>query len=416
MINRRIVIIGAGPAGILASIIASKNNNQVILLEKNREIGKKLSITGGGRCNITNNCDIDTFIKNTVSNSRFLYSSFNTFDNQDLMNFLEGNGLNLKVEELGRVFPASNASSEVIDFFLELIQKERIDLRLNTQVKGIKADKEAVYSVILSDNSEIKADSIICTTGGMSYPNTGSTGDGYNIVEKLGHKIVDIKPALSPIEIDEEWAKSLMGLSLTNIAVTCKIKIKNKVKKSIHKGSIIFTHYGVSGPVILEISSKINRYILDDKYEITFFLDFLPDISDSQFELDFKHYTSQKEVTTSILQFLNRYMPKNLSRKLLDILKIDRSTSIQTISKNELSQLIDIMKRSKMTPIRLRGIKEAIVTSGGVSTKEIDPKTMESKLIKGLYFAGEIIDVDALSGGFNLQIAFSTGYVAGSNA
>lgn len=407
--NKKVVIIGAGPAGIMAAISASENNKDVLLIDKNNIIGKKLSITGGGRCNITNNCDINEIIQRTLNNGKFLYNSLNMFSNIDLMNFIETKGCKLKVEDKGKVFPVSNNSIDIIDLLLNILRKNNVKVRTNCEVKELLTYNNKINGVRLSHNEVIETDAVIVTTGGLSYPHLGSTGDGYEFAKKLGHNIIRPKPSLVPINIKEKWIKDLMGISLKEIKITTKVSNKKKIST---KGDIIFTHYGISGPAVLEFSAYLNQYdkIINQKIQ----LDLLPHHTIEELNHIFQN-ESKKNGNKLIKSMLIKFFPKNFCIKLLDILSINQDLKLAELSKKHKNEIISAMKNLTLTTEGFRSIKEATITSGGISTKEIDSKTMESKLIKGLYFAGEIIDIDALTGGYNLQIAFSTGYVAGSN-
>jgi len=417
MKSKNVVVIGAGPAGLMAAIAASENpNNRVILIEKNTEAGRKLLLTGGGRCNVTNNCSVDQLIKNTVTNGKFLFSCVNIFNNENLMGFFNDNGLKLKTEEGGKVFPITDKAKNVLQVLIKKLEDNNVEVIYDSEVKELVVNENVIDGVMLINNKFIKADSVILSTGGMSYPKTGSTGSGYKILRKLGHTIVEIKPGLVPIEAKEEWIKSLMGISLENTNIVCNIKDKEKLNKKPKTikwtGPLIFTHYGISGPAVLNLSSYINKYIDNSLIEII--IDLIPTVSMQQLENIFISKDIDKNET--IFKNLSKILPKNLVLKLLEVINIEKDKKISDISKEESLKLIGSIKALKITPKGLRSISEAIITSGGGSVKEIDPKTMESKLVKGLYLAGEIIDIDAITGGYNLQIAFSTGYTAGINA
>lgn len=406
--KKKVVIIGAGPAGIMAAISAAQNNKEVILVEKNSQIGKKLGITGGGRCNITNSCDVTEVIEKTLHNGKFMYNSLNIFSNKDLMKFIENKGCKLKVESKGKVFPVSDKSSNIIDIFSKELKNNGIDLKLNCTVKQVLVTDNKADGVKLQDGSIIKCDGVIIATGGMSYPNLGSTGDGYNFAKALGHNIVNIRPSLVPIVIREKWITDLMGISLKDVKLITKIKSK----KIISEGDLIFTHYGISGPAVLEHSARLNRY--SKTLEHIIHLDMLPKYNQENLEQVFiKEYelNGNKLIKNVLIELL----PKNLSIKLLNLLEINENIKLAQLSKKDRNKIINAVKDLSLTMVGFRSIKEAIITSGGISTKEIDSKTMESKLIKDLYFVGEVLDIDALTGGYNLQIAFSTGYVAGLN-
>lgn len=408
--KKKVVIIGAGAAGIMAAISASQLNKEVVLIDKNDKIGRKLRITGGGRCNVTNNCSTNEVIEKTLNNGKFLYNSFNIFNNFHLIKLIEDNDCKTKVESKGRVFPVSDKSDDIIDVFLKILDKNKVCLKMNCQVKEILVLNNKVDGVKLEDNSIIKCDSVIISTGGMSYPHLGSTGDGYDFAETLGHNITPIKPSLVPIVIKEEWIRDLMGISLKDVKLVTKISNKRKIYS---EGDLIFTHYGISGPAVLEHSAYLNQHskILDPTIQ----LDLLPKYNKNELDQIFQKesQTNGNKLVKSILMDL---LPKNLCMKLLDLLNICEDLKLAELSKKDRNKIITTVKTLTLTMSGFRSIKEAIITSGGVSIKEVDNKTMESKLVRGLYFAGEVIDIDALTGGYNLQIAFSTGYVAGINA
>jgi len=407
--KKKVIVIGAGPAGIMAAISAAKHNKEVILIDKNNEIGRKLRITGGGRCNLTNNGSINEIIDKTLNNGKFLYNSLNTFSNQNLIKFIENNGCKLKIESKGKIFPVSDKSGEIIDLFLKVLLSKQVVLKMNCEVKEILVHNSKVSGVKLQNDTIIQCDGLIVSTGGMSYPQLGSTGDGYNLVSALGHNIVKIRPSLVPIIIKEKWITDLMGISLKNVKLTTKIGNKKKIHS---EGDLIFTHYGISGPAVLEHSAYLNRY--SETLEHSIQLDLLPNFK--QEDLD-KHLQQECKLNGNKLvkSILVDILPKNLCSKLLNLLHIDESLKMSELSKKDRNKIINTIKTLTLTMTGFRPIKEAIITSGGISIKEIDSKTMESKLIKGLYFAGEVMDLDALTGGYNLQIAFSTGYVAGLN-
>ena len=416
----RVVVIGGGPAGMLAAISASQNGNQVILMEKNNILGKKLLITGKGRCNITSSLDMEEFIKNVPGNGRFLYSAFNNYTNEDIIAMLEKQGIKTKVERGNRVFPVSDKSLDVRDALEREIKKNRITIRLNAVVKEIITENNMVAGVKLESGEDIIADKVILATGGKSYPNTGSTGDGYKMAKKLGHTITEIKPSLVPLTTKAtslEICKQMQGLSLRNVG----IKVEDiETRKIVYEdfGEMLFTHFGVSGPTILSSSAVILRYKnIEEKMKnnsIILNIDLKPALSyeklDSRVQRDFEKYKN-KEIRNAILELL----PQKMILPVLKLSNIEEEKQTNSITREERQNLIKTLKEFKITISGFRPIEEAIITSGGISIKEINPKTMESKLVQGLYFAGEIIDVDAYTGGFNLQIAYSTGYTAGMN-
>ncbi len=395
---------------MIAAATASSRDKKVILLEKNDKLGKKIYITGKGRCNITNMADVEDLLDNVVTNKNFLYSAFYTFSNTDIVELINSLGVSTKVERGNRVFPTSDKSSDVIKALNKHLNNNNVEVKLNSQVKDILIDKDRIIGVKLKDNNIINCDKIIVATGGMSYPSTGSTGDGYSFAQRLGHSIVNPKPALVPLEAEEAWVKELQGLSLKNVALKATFN-----KKIIYEdfGEMLFTHFGISGPVPLTMSNYINKYLVGSN-KITVSINLKPTLDietlDKRLQKDFDIY-SNKQFKNS----LNDLLPKKLIPTFISLTGIPEDKYVNQITKEERIKIIDLLTNLKLTVNKTRPIKEAIVTSGGVNTKEINPSSMESKIIKGLFFAGELIDVDALTGGYNLQIAFSTGYLAGAN-
>jgi predicted Rossmann fold flavoprotein len=404
--KEKICIIGGGPAGIIAAGIAGSLGKDVTLIEKNERIGKKLFITGKGRCNITNNSPIEDFFDNIMSNKNFLYSSFYSFNNIDILNLLDKYGLKTKVERGNRVFPSSDKSSDVIKAFEKFLTDNNVKILLNTNINFI--EKLGNKFIINANNNKLIFDKIVIATGGKSYPTTGSSGAGYSFAEKLGHKIIPIKPSLVPIEIEEESIKSLQGLSLRNVTITASSQNKIIYEEF---GEMVFTHYGISGPIVISMSNYLHRYT-DKKIQI--FIDLKPALTieklGDRLLRDFQEYTNKQ-----IKNALNDLLPQKLIPFIISLSNIDPEKPINQVTKEERISLLNNIKKMPMTFKSFRPIEEAIVSSGGVSTKEINPSTMESKLMSGLFFAGEVIDVDALTGGYNLQIAYSTGYLAGMN-
>ena len=417
----KVVIVGGGAAGMLAGIASTRSGNETVILEKMNTVGKKLRITGKGRCNITNNIDIEEFIENIPGNGRFLYSAFKNFTNRDIINLLKEEGLDTKVERGNRVFPVTDNAQSVIDALYSALKKSGAKVICNAKVLDLIVEENKVTGVnyILDGKCEnIKADKVILATGGVSYPQTGSTGDGQEIAKKYGHTINELRPALVPIECyEKDICKDLQGLSLKNVSIKLKDKEKNK---TIYEdfGEMLFTHFGVSGPIIISSSSHLIRYKnveeLLKKKNIELSIDFKPALSEEKLDLrirrDFEEYKN-KDFKNS----LDKLLPKKMIETIIKMSKIDPDKKVNIITKEERINLVKLLKDFKLTVKGFRGVEEAIVTAGGISVKEINPKTMESKIIKGLYFAGEIIDVDAYTGGFNLQIAYSTGVTAGRN-
>lgn len=411
----KVIVIGGGPAGMMAAISSAQDGNEVILLEKMQSLGRKLLITGKGRCNVTSSLDMDEFIKNTPGNGMFLYSCYKQFKNQDIINFLKEEGLEVKEERGNRIFPVTDKSLDVLKCFSKKIKELGIKVKCNTQVEEILVENSQIIGVI-AEGTKIKADKIILATGGKSYPLTGSTGDGYELVKKLGHTITKIQPSLVPLEsYNRDMCKELQGLSLRNI----KIQLEDiEAKKNIYEdfGEMMFTHFGVSGPTILSSSAHLVRYKkIEEKLKnrkIILKIDLKPALTEEKLDervlRDFR-----KENNKQFKNSLNKLLPQKLIQPIINKSSINPNKKVNEITKEERRRLVKLLKEFIIEIKRFRPIEEAIITSGGINIKEINPKTMESKKIKGLYFAGEIIDVDAYTGGFNLQIAYSTGYVAG---
>ena len=400
---------------MMAAITAAEFGNDVTIIEKNSSFGKKLLITGKGRCNITSSLYMSEFIKNTPGNGQFLYSAFQNYTNKDIIEFLKKQGLEVKEERGNRIFPVTDKSIDVLKCFENRINELKIKKLLNTRVEKILIQNNCVISV-RTNNEMIKTNKVILATGGRSYPLTGSTGDGYIIAENLGHKITPIKPSLVPLVVHEkEECKKLQGLSLRNV----KIKITDLVKSKIiydDFGEMIFTHFGISGPIILSGSAHLVRYKEIEKLlkerKIKLQIDLKPALSESQLDdrilRDFKEFKNKQ-----FKHSLDKLLPQKIIPVIIEKSGIDGEKRVNEITKEERKKLISVLKDFELTIKDFRPVEEAIITSGGIDTKEINPKTMESKIIKGLYFAGEIIDVDSYTGGFNLQIAYSTGYTAG---
>ena len=419
----KVVVIGGGPAGMMAAITSAKQGNDVILLEKMKSCGRKLLITGKGRCNITSSLPMDKFIENIPENGKFLYSVFKNFTNQDIITLLKENNVNVKEERGNRIFPLSDRSLDVLQAFENEMKKNNVKIYTETEVKEIKTKDNAVNKVIYLNKrsgivEEILTEKVILATGGKSYPLTGSTGDGYNIAKELGHTITKISGSLVPLiskNEDLQLCQAMQGLSLRNISM--KIVDEEKNKKIYEDfGELLFTHFGVSGPTILSSSAHILRYKnveeLLKKGKIKLQIDLKPALNEEKLNLrllrDFDKFKNKQ-----IINSLNELLPKKMIEPVIKKAKIKNEKRINEITKQERENLIRVIKCFEITISGFRPIEEAIITRGGINVKEINPKTMESKKIKGLYFAGEIIDVDAYTGGINLQIAYSTGYVAG---
>ena len=415
----KVIVIGGGPAGILAAISAAEENNEVILLEKNENLGKKLLITGKGRCNITSSLEINEFINNIPGNGRFLYSAFQNFTNNDILELLKQEGLDTKVERGNRIFPVTDKAKDVLDALIKRLKRLNVKIRTNSKVNKIILNNEEnkVQAVELENGEKIKTDKIILATGGKSYPLTGSNGDGYKLAEQVGHNITKLQGSIIPLTSNGEVCKKLQGLSLKNV----KIKIEDSEnKKVIYEdfGEMLFTHFGVSGPTILSASAHLLRYKnIEEKLrqnKIKLIIDFKPALTDV--ELDNRVLRDFEEIKNKEFKnSLNKLLPQKLIPVIIELSKINENKKVNEITKIERQKLVKLLKKFEVIINGFRPIEEAIVTAGGIDIKQINPKTMESKLVNGLYFAGEIIDVDAYTGGFNLQIAYSTGYTAGKN-
>ena len=403
----RVIIIGGGPAGMIAAYSAAINGNQVILLEKNEKLGKKLYITGKGRCNLTTSVDSREFLNGVTSNSKFMYGAINAFSSRDLMNLLEENGLSLKIERGNRVFPESDKASDVTKTLEKLLKIVGVDVRLGEKVENIIVNDGRVLGVV-ANGVKYDCESVIVCTGGISYPLTGSTGDGYKFAKKVGHYIVDLRPSLVGIELKGSDFVELQGVSLKNVSV--KAVLDNKIIYSDF-GEMLFTHFGVSGPIILSCSTAINRKPLS---EMELIVDLKPALDDQTLQKrlinEFKQ-NNAKNLSTAMRSLL----PKAMIDVVLRQAGVNGNKNCSEITVEQRNKIVFALKNLSFGIKKLRPIDEAIVTAGGVCVKEINPKTMESKLIKGLFFAGEILDLDAFTGGYNLQIAWSTGFVAGKS-
>lgn len=403
----RTVVIGGGAAGMMASIHNARAGRPVILLEKNEKLGKKLFITGKGRCNLTNACDVSDLFSNIITNPKFLYSSFYGFSNQDTMAFFESIGLPLKVERGGRVFPQSDKSSDVIRCLERECRRLNVDIRLNTKVSGLIIQDGAVQGLTLQNGGKIGAGRVILATGGMAYPSTGSTGDGYKMAEKAGHTLTELRPSLTGICTREDTPRQLQGLTLKNV----EIKIRPAGKGTVYFrdfGEILFTHYGVSGPLILSASSQIGDRLKEET--LILHIDLKPALTEEQLDKrilrDFSEAGGQ-----SLKNAMAKLLPKSFIPVLLERCRLSDRKANQ-LTREERQGLPEKMKDFTLTLAGLRSFDEAIVTKGGVRVHEVDPQTMESKIVKGLYLVGEILDLDALTGGYNLQIAWSTGFAS----
>jgi len=438
MKKRKIIVIGGGAAGIMAAVSAAGQGADVILIEKNEKLGKKLYITGKGRCNVTNNSDVENLLLNVVSNPKFLYSAFYIFDSRRLMDFLEKEGLKLKTERGNRVFPASDKSSDVIKTFKNALKKRNVRIYNNAEARKINIENNTFKSVeikftdanyknniknneknlkkIPGDNTRqgtvtetISADAVIIATGGVSYPSTGSTGDGYIFAENTGHKVKEVSPSLVPLNIQESFYKELQGLSLRNVELSLTYG-----KKVLYKemGEMLFTHFGISGPLVLTASCYASG---KDMQCMKILVDLKPALTKQQ--LDERILRDFSECKNSYFKnSLGKLLPAKLVPVIVALSGIDGNKKVNMVTKQERERLVCLLKSFSMTPVSFRGFNEAIITKGGIVVKELNPATMESKKVTGMYFAGEVIDVDAVTGGYNLQIAWSTGYLAGVSA
>ena len=406
-----VIVVGGGAAGMMAAIFAARNGQNVTLLEKNEKLGKKIFITGKGRCNITNASEIEDLFSAVISNPKFLYSGFYSFTNDQVIHFFEELGVATKIERGNRVFPVSDHSSDVIAALTREMQHLKVKVQLHCEVKELLINNEReIKGVRLANGKKMTADAVVVATGGISYASTGSTGDGYRFARNCGHKVTELFPSLVPMEVKEWYAKELQGLSLKNI----EIHITDGKKKLYDEfGEMLFTHYGVTGPVILSASSIVGKTL--EKKELVLHIDLKPALTEEQLdkrllrEFEANHNKQFKNAIDSLL-------PAKLRPVIIELSGIEEEKKVHEITKEERLNLLRLIKDFHMTLTGLRGYNEAIITKGGISVKEIDPGTMESKLIKNLYFAGEVLDLDAVTGGYNLQIAWSTGYLAGISA
>lgn len=405
----RVVVVGGGPAGMMAAVSAARAGGSVCLIEKNEKLGKKLFITGKGRCNVTNAADMDTLFANVCTNEKFLYSAFYGFNNTDVINFLEQAGCRLKTERGDRVFPVSDHSSDVIAALQRELKKSGVEIMLNTKVSDIDiSERKMVFEgVLLSDGRRIRGDSGIICTGGISYPATGSTGDGYRFAEETGHRLVEPRPALVPIQVRESWCGQLMGLSLRNVS----LRLMCGGRKTYEGfGEMLFTHFGVSGPLVLTASSYYRKGA-----DTVLLIDLKPAMEEEQLDRrllrDFEENRNRQ-----FKNALGALFPAKLIPVMIPLSGIRPEKKVNEITREERRAFVKLIKNLPLTVTGTRGFEEAIITGGGVSVKDVNPSTMGSRKIKGLYFAGEVLDLDALTGGFNLQIAWSTGHLAGQSA
>jgi hypothetical protein len=405
---KKVIVIGGGAAGMMAAIAAARNGAGVVLLEKNEKLGKKLFITGKGRCNFTNAGDSEDLFNSIVTNKKFMYSSLNGFSNYDCMSFFDELGLKFKIERGNRAFPESDHSSDVIWCLHRELKRQNVDVRLNTEVKDIIVEDGSACGVVTATEN-LKADVIIVATGGNSYQSTGSTGDGYRFAKKTGHEVTQILPALVPFNVGEQWEADLQGLSLKNISITV---LDGDKQLYTDFGEMLFTHFGVSGPVILSASSFVAKQLKNRNLRLV--IDLKPALSFEQLdERVLRDFDEEKN--KAFKNSLDKLLPKKLIPVVVMLSGIDGNKKVNEITRQERQTIVKLLKEFELTLTGIRGFNEAIITQGGVNVKQINPTTMESKLVKNLYFAGEVLDVDAVTGGFNLQIAWSTGFAAGSH-
>lgn len=398
----KVIVVGAGPAGIMAALSSAKNN-EVVLIERNSNIGEKLKLTGGGRCNITNNRDIEEFFEKIVTNNKFLYSALYTFSNYSLLEYFSEQGLEYKEELDQKVYTKSDKADEVIEVLKNDLKNNNVKIMFDTKIEDFIVEDNTVKGVISEGGKRIYGDKVIVTTGGKSFPNTGSDGSMYDVIKKYGHTITPIYPALIPLVIKEEFVKSLQGVSMKDVVISAKVK-KKKIEKI---GDMIFTHFGVSGPGVLKLSSYINKALNDGEVEIK--LDFMSDKSKEELSEIIRSNPNK-----TALNNLKGILPQNFLKEIFSIIGITE-VKASDLKKEDENKILEYIKEMRLTARETLTIKAAQVTSGGVSVKEINASNMESKIIKNLYFAGEVIDIDAETGGYNLQMAFSTGYLAGSD-
>lgn len=407
----KVLVIGGGAAGLMAAGTAAKNGSEVILLERNEKVGRKVMVTGKGRCNVTNNCtQLNDLIAAVPVNGRFLYSAFSRFMPSDTIDFFESMRVPLKTERGNRVFPQSDKASDIVDALFFFVKRAGVEI-VKGRAESLIIDDGRAAGVHTFEGEDIYADSVIIATGGKSYPLTGSTGDGYKLAEQAGHTIVEPKPSLVPLEVHEGFCTRLQGLSLRNVAITVEDTEKHK-KIYSDFGEMLFTHFGVSGPMILSASSHM-RDMKRGKYKI--YIDLKPALTAEQLDARVLRDFSEN-VNRNFINALNFLLPKKLVPVIVSLSGIPMSTKVNQVTKEQRAKLVSLLKHLELTVTDFRPIEEAVITSGGVKVAEIDPKTMRSKLVDGLYFAGEVIDVDAYTGGYNLQIAFSTGHLAGESA
>ena len=407
----RVIVIGGGASGMMAAITAAENGAEVILLEKNDRLGKKILITGKGRCNVTTDKDTDEIIRSFVHNGKFLYTALSSFSNQQVKYFFEEAGVPLKVERGERVFPVSDQSKDIVNALRRKMQEAGVDVWLNATVKEVLVEDGRVSGVQLVNGQKLLADHVIVATGGASYPGTGTTGDGYHFARKTGHTVVNLRPSLIPLECAEGYVKALQGLSLKNVNFTIETSQGKKLIQDF--GEMLFTHFGISGPIVLSCSYKAVDYWQKNKEPLTGIIDFKPALSPEKLDARILRDIEEQK-NKQLKNALHGLMPGKLIPVFIQKSGISPDKAMHQITREERQKMVELLKNFRFTITKARPIEEAIVTAGGVSVKEVSPKTMESKLVPGLYFTGEVLDIDGMTGGFNLQAAFSTGYLAGT--
>jgi len=405
---KNVIVIGGGPAGMIAAGNAALNGNKVVLFEKNEKLGKKLYITGKGRCNLTNAADPEELIKNTIGNPYFMYSAYYSFGSEQTMEFFEKLGVRLKVERGNRVFPKSDKSSDIIKALEKFLKNSGVTVKLNSEVDDIILEDNKVLGVVLKSGKKISAQAVVIATGGLSYPVTGSDGAGYVFAKKGGHIVSKLYPSLVPLRISQKWCGILQGLSLRNVSIEVKIRGKSVYKNF---GEMMFTHFGVTGPLILSASRYITKRI-SEKPEI--YIDLKPALTEKELDLRIRR-DFEKFINRTFKNCLNELLPQKMIPVIIKLSTINPDKKVNEITKEERKKICSLLKNLKLNVVGTTGFSEAVITCGGVCVDEIDPSTMKSKIIDGLSFAGEVIDVDCFTGGFNLQVAFSTGYLAGTN-
>ncbi len=407
----RVIVIGGGASGMMAAITAAENGAEVSLLEKNDRLGKKILITGKGRCNVTTDKDTDEIIRSFVHNGKFLYTALNSFSNQQVKYFFEDAGVPLKVERGERVFPVSDQSKDIVNALRRKMQEAGVDVWLNATVKEVLVEDGRAVGVQLINGQKLKADAVIVATGGASYPGTGTTGDGYHFARKAGHTVVPLRPSLIPLECAEGYVKALQGLSLKNVNFTIETAQGKKLIQDF--GEMLFTHFGISGPIVLSCSYKAVDYWQKTKEPLTGIIDFKPALTPEKLDARILRDIEEQK-NKQLKNSLHGLMPSKLIPVFIERAGISPDKAMHQITREERQKMVELLKNFRFTITKARPLEEAIVTAGGVSVKEVSPKTMESKLVSGLYFTGEVLDIDGMTGGFNLQAAFSTGYLAGT--